>query len=76
MVYIYKGHLGSLYATDEYQEDTYCEACGDSDWLLGTAYNKEEAWNLIKDDTDINGSGGLNYDYVQEFIKGLNFDNY
>ena len=30
---------------------------------------REEAWNLLKDDTDIDGSGGWDYDYLQEFIN-------
>jgi len=70
-MYIYEGHLGCLYALDEQLdfEDLYCEQCGDSDWLLGNAENREEAWELLKDDTDINGSGGWGYDYVKEFIE-------
>lgn len=38
-MYIYEGHMGSLYTSDyplEY-EDLYCEQCGDSDWLVGFA---------------------------------------
>ena len=31
--------------------------------------SREDAWNLLKDDTDINGSGGWDYDYIQEFIN-------
>ena len=33
------------------------------------AETREEAWNLLKDDTDIDGSGGWDYDYIQEFIN-------
>lgn len=75
-MYIYEGHLGSLYASEEKLtwEDTYCESCGDSDWFIGYASTKEEAWNLLKDDTDIDGSGGWDYNYVQEFIN-QNWDN-
>ena len=70
-MYIYEGHLGGLYASNAYlnYEDLYCEACGDSDWLIGWATTREEAWELIKDDTDLNGSGGWNYEYVKEFIE-------
>lgn len=70
-MYIYEGHLGSLYVSEENLtwEDTYCEICGDSDWFIGYASTKEEAWNLLKDDTDIDGSGGWDYNYVQEFIN-------
>jgi len=69
-MYIYEGHLGSLYTFDyelDY-EDLYCEECGDSDWLIGCADTREEAWELLKDYTDINGSGGWDYDYVRSFI--------
>lgn len=70
-MYIYEGHMGGLYASDEplEYEDLYCEECGDSDWLIGYAETREEAWNLLKDDTDIDSSGGWNYNYVQEFIN-------
>lgn len=70
-MYIYQGHLGSLYTSDEYldYDDLYCEQCGDSDWLIGCATTRAEAWELLKDDTDINGSGGWDYNYVQEFIN-------
>ena len=74
-MYIYQGHLGSLYTSDEYldYDDQYCDQCGDSDWLIGYATTREEAWELLKDDTDINGSGGWDYDYVQKFIE-VNWD--
>ena len=70
-MYIYEGHLGGLYTTEEQleYEDLYCEECGDSDTLIGYAETKEEAWNLLKEDTDTNGSGGWDYNYVQEFIN-------
>lgn len=70
-MYIYQGHLGSLYTSDEYldYDDLYCEQCGDSDWLIGCVTTRAEAWELLKDDTDINGSGGWDYDYVQRFIN-------
>ena len=69
-MYIYEGYMGSLYTSDDVldYEDTHCEVCGDSDWLIGPANTREEAWNLLKDDTNIDGSGGWDYDYVQEFI--------
>lgn len=69
-MYIYEGHMGGLYVSDEPldYEQIYCEMCGDSDWLIGYASNREEAWNLLKDDTNINGSGGWDYEYIQEFL--------
>ena len=70
-MYIYESHMGGLYTSEEPldYEDLYCEECGDSDSLLGYAETREGAWNLFKDDTDINGSGGWDYDYVQKFIN-------
>lgn len=70
-MYIYESHMGSLFVSDDIldYEQTYCETCGDSDFLLGYAETKKEAWNLLKDNTDINSSGGWNYEYVQEFLK-------
>lgn len=70
-MYIYESHMGGLFVSDEVlsYEQTYCETCGDSDFLLGYAETREEAWNLLKDDTDIDGSGGWDYDYIQRFLK-------
>lgn len=70
-MYIYESHMGSLFVSDDIldYEQTYCETCGDSDFLLGYAETKEEAWELLKNNTDINSSGGWNYEYVQEFLK-------
>ena len=70
-MYIYESHLGSLY-TSTYEldyDELYCEQCGDSDWLVGYATTREEAWDLLKSDVDINGSGGWDYDYVQRLIN-------
>ena len=70
-MYIYQGHLGGLYTSDEPLdcEDLYCEECGDSDSLIGYVETRSEAWNLLKDETDIDGYGGWDCDYVQEFIN-------
>ena len=75
-MYIYEGHLGGLYTSEEpiEYEDLYCEECGDSDNLLGYAETRKDAWNLLKEDTDTNGSGGFNCNYIQEFINN-NWDN-
>lgn len=70
-MYIYENHMGGLYASEELIEyyQLYCETCGDSDYLIGSASTREEAWGLIKDDTDIDGSGGWDYEYVKKFIE-------
>ena len=70
-MYIYESHMGGLYTSDyplDY-EQTYCETCGDSDFLLGYAETREEAWELLKNDTNIDGSGGWDYDYIQDFLN-------
>lgn len=66
--------MGGLYTSDDLlgYDELYCEQCGDSDWLIGYAETKEEAWRLLKDDTDINGFGGWDYNYVLNFIN-VNF---
>ena len=74
-MYIYQSHMeGSITSDDELDyEQTYCETCGDSDWLIGYAETREEAWDLLKDDTNIDGSGGWDYEYIQDFLR--NWEN-
>lgn len=70
-MYIYESHMGGLFVSSyilDY-EQTCCEICGDSDLLIGYSETREEAWNLLKGYTNINGSGGYDYGYVQEFLK-------
>lgn len=70
-MYIYESHMGGLFVSDEVlsYEQTYCETCGDSDYLIGYAETREEALEFLKDDTNIDGSGGWDYEYMQEFLK-------
>lgn len=70
-MFIYENHLGGFYAAEQELDDKvlYCETCGDSDWPIGEAKTKEEAWELLKDDVDIDGSGGLRLDYVRNCIN-------
>ena len=74
-MYIYQSHMGGLYTSDDEldYEQTYCETCGDSDWLIGYAETREETWDLLKDDTNIDGSGGWDYEYIQDFLR--NWEN-
>lgn len=46
-MYIYEGCMGGLFVSDEIlsYEGTYCETCGDSDWLVGYAETRDEAWS-------------------------------
>lgn len=80
-MYIYESCMGSLYTSDHElsYEERHCEQCGGSDWCIGSATTGEEAWNLFKYDTDINGSGGWDYNYIREFILnnyGSDINNY
>ena len=61
-MYIYEDHLGGLYTSvhELSYEETYCEQCRDSDWLIGYAANRADAWELLKDD--------WNPEYVKRFI--------
>ena len=76
MKYIYESHMGGLYCTDYEDNDTYCEECGDSDWLLGTASTIEQAWELLKNSTDTFDNSicekcphNEDYDYCDEKCK-------
>ena len=44
MIWVYEGHLGSLYATCHQQDfdDLYCDECGDYDWEVGGFETPEE----------------------------------
>lgn len=80
-MYIYESCMGSLYTSDHELSygERHCEQCGGSDWCIGSATTGEEAWNLFKYDTDINGSGGWDYNYIREFILnnyGSDINNY
>ncbi len=70
MKYLYESHLGGLYTSDELLDRTslYCEQCGDSDWLIGTFETIQDFWDLIKDDCDIEGSGGWSLQYIYPII--------
>lgn len=50
-MYIYESHLGGFYVTkDEIEPEwLHCDQCGDSDWPIGCAETKEEAFKLITD---------------------------
>lgn len=72
MRYLYEGHMGNLFISDDYldYEELYCETCGDSDQLLGEFETIEDFWNLIEDKCDINGSGGYSLQYVYPILVG------
>lgn len=70
-MYIYESHMGGLYVSDDdlSYEELHCEECGDTDTYVGYADTKEEAWKLLEPCTDIDGSGGYSYEYIQKFLK-------
>jgi hypothetical protein len=65
-MYIYEDHMGGLYVSHHMlsHEETYCEQCGDSDWLIGCAYTRQGAWDLLKTDSFF----GYDYNYIKAFI--------
>ena len=69
MKYLYNSHLGGLYTSDEEldYDYLYCEQCGDSDTLIGSFSTIQDFWNLIKEECDINGSGGYSLQYLYLF---------
>ena len=70
-MYIYESHIGFLYTSDDKlsYDQRHCETCSDTDWEIGYAETRAKAWELLEDYTDVDGSGGYDYNYVQEFIK-------
>lgn len=71
-LYIYQDHLyGGLFTNerDLSFDELYCEECGDCDWFLGEASNRQEAWGVLEELTDTDGQGGLHLEYVKKFIR-------
>lgn len=68
MSYLYEGHLGSLYMTDEQldMEELYCEECGDYDWELGEYETLQGLWDilLLGSKVSIFDSGGFALYYI------------
>ena len=48
-------------------DSLYCESCGDCDWYLGYAENKEEVLNMI----DLEA---WDRNYVEEFVESIPFE--
>lgn len=70
MKYLYECHTGGLYTSDRYLDfdDLYCESCRYSDWFIGTFETLADFWDLVKDECDINRSGGLSLSYLYPII--------
>lgn len=54
-MHIYESHMGGLFASDEElsYEQRHCSQCGDSDWWIGYAETREEAWRVLESETDM-----------------------
>lgn len=77
-VWVYEGHLGSLYTSDCQvpDEELYCETCGDSDWEVGVfgtfaEFLKYYADNIRVDD----GDSGFDLDFVISSVSYAFDDN-
>ena len=72
-MYLYKGHMGTLYFSDRKLEfrELYCEQCGDSDFLLGEVNTWKEAVDAIGiDDIQVDSyDGGFARDYIYEVFS-------
>lgn len=71
-MYIYESHMGGLFASENLldDEETYCETCGDRDWLIGYAATRTEALKILLVYAGENDYGGYDYDYICEFVSG------
>ena len=70
-MWIYKGHLGSLYASDYSitPDDLCCDTCGGIDWELGNFEDAESFIISMADEIAVDGSGGWCLDYITEFVN-------
>lgn len=48
-MYLYVSHLGGYFTTEKIISDTYCEQCGDSDFLLGRFETEKQKEELIEE---------------------------
>lgn len=71
MIYIYESHLGGLYISDEELslDETYCETCGDCDWLGCAAENWMDVAKYLRDNLDVFGLGGFDMKYCINFFN-------
>lgn len=73
-MFVYLDCLGNLYGLNE-KKHLHCQICGSWDEELGKADNFRECWDLIKDDCNINGSGGWTLQYIYpSMCKLFNLD--
>lgn len=76
-VYVYEGHLGGLYTSDDYipYDELYCEQCGDSDYEIGSFNTFEEFLRYYADNIYLDPwDGGYGLDLVISDV-GCAFDD-
>ena len=71
MIYIYESHLGGLYISDEELslDETYCETCGDYDWLGCRADSWMDVAEYLRSKLDVFGLGGFDMEYCIDFFN-------
>ena len=71
MMYLYEGHMGSLFLSEESipWDELYCETCGDSDIEIGRFESAHEVLAYMADDISVDGSGGWVIEHVLEVLS-------
>lgn len=71
MIYIYESHLGGLYISDKELslDETYCETCGDYDWLGCMADNWMDVAEYLRGKLDVFGLGGFDMEYLTDMFN-------
>lgn len=71
--YIYKNHAGGLFYENKKLPEymLYCSMCKDKDILLVVAEKPQDIYKALEGDIDIDGSGGYEKEYVDEFINSI-----
>lgn len=64
MVYVYEDHLGGLFVSDEYIEDTYCNACGDSDQMVLVTEDMSDVRDFLRRQLSVFNMSGYTYEYL------------
>lgn len=74
-MYLYEGHLGSLYLCDEFldYDDLCCEQCGDSDRFLGSISSWQDIVDAIgRDEIEVEpGEGGWDLNYIFSLCRKM-----
>ena len=76
MIYLYEGHMGGLFLSEESipWDELYCETCGDSDIEIGQFESAHEILAYMADDISVDESGGWDIEHVLK-VLGEFFDD-